>query len=116
MQPMKCISCREEIRLAVVNRHLKKDRILLLCKTCAGSCMHDGHWNEITGMPWNQGKTVQCLGCDHKITTVFVNRDLPTVMGFCGPCHYKLTQQHLWEECRRVGDDPYIYTPDTITR
>lgn len=114
MQPMKCLSCREDMRLAIVNRHLKPDRVLLFCPSCARLFMQPHSWSEVEGMPWSSGQHIQCLGCDRKISHVFINMALHTRIGFCHTCHGKLVRQHLWEECRRVGDDGFIYTPDTI--
>src|SRR6185312_16680438 len=111
MRPMKCISCREEIRLAHVNRHLNKDRILLLCRTCAGITMSDANWDMVKG----SSRKVQCLGCDKPVNVLLINQALPSAMGFCIACQKKLVRLSLWEECRRVGDDGFLYTPDTIT-
>ena len=109
---MKCISCHEEMALAYVNRHLNKDRILLFCPTCARTFHTVSNWG---GAKPAGHRVIACIGCDRTVSLVHINLALPRTIVFCFKCAGKLSKEHLWEECRRGGDDGFIgYAPDTI--
>lgn len=114
MKPMRCISCKEEIKTAIVNRQLHKHRILLYCGSCAKALMHDDNWAEATGLVWTQGRVVVCIGCDRQVSHIHICTPLPQVMGFCGKCRSKLTREVLWDQCTRGGEDLSGYAPSTI--